>query len=266
MRLGRRRYQCWKRGGHGEVALHRALVESCDVYFYQVGREVGVDRLAYYARALGLGRETGLGLGTESAGLVPTQAWKEQRFHEPWVEGETLSIAIGQGFNLWTPIQLAMTYTAIANGGKAMRPYLLERLESPHGEVQRAGVPRPRGEVPISRATLDRVRAALRDVVQNPRGTGWAMRRLPGGVEAAGKTGTAQVVSLRPDAPADEEEIPERERDHAWFVTYVPAEQPEILVAVLIEHGGHGGSAAAPVARRVVETWLEGAGVRHARH
>jgi penicillin-binding protein 2 len=264
IRLGRRRYHCWRRGGHGEVDFHRALVESCDVYFYQVGRAVGVDRLAYYARALGFGRKTGIEFGNESAGLVPTSAWKERRFREPWQEGETLSTAIGQGFNLWTPIQLAVAYGAIANGGALMRPYLVDRLESPHGEILKAGSPQASGEVPVSPATLERVRRGLRGVVQEERGTGWAMRRLPGGVEAAGKTGTAQVISLREDESLDEDEIPEHERDHAWFVTYVPAEKPRLLVAVLIEHGGHGGSAAAPVARRVVETWLEREAERHA--
>jgi penicillin-binding protein 2 len=276
MRLGRRRYRCWRRGGHGEVNLHRALVQSCDIYFYQVGRGVGVDRLAYYARALGLGRKTGIEFGNENAGLVPTAAWKERRFQEPWVEGETLSIAIGQGFNLWTPVQLAVAYGAVANGGSLMRPYLVERVETPHGEVLKAGSPEPVGEVAVSSATLERVRSALRDVVHGERGTGYAMRRLPGGVEAAGKTGTAQVVSLREDDTREEDEIPEKERDHAWFVTYVPAQDPRIVVAVLVEHGGHGGSTAAPVARRVVEAWLEaeaeaeaepGAeGERHARN
>jgi penicillin-binding protein 2 len=254
-RLGRRRYRCWKRGGHGVVRLHKALVQSCDVYFYQLAREVGVDRLAYYARALGLGRPTGIEFKPEAAGLVPTRAWKQRRFGERWIEGETLSIGIGQGFNLWTPIQLAVAYASIGTG-RRMRPYTTQRVESPLGEVLRNQQPEVLGELPISAETLSVVRAGLRGVVQDPRGTGYVMRRLPGAVEAAGKTGTAQVVAMAQD-PVDEEELPEEHRDHAWFVTYAPAEAPEIVVAVLVEHGGHGSSGAAPIARRVVEAFLE---------
>jgi penicillin-binding protein 2 len=256
-RLGRRRYRCWKRGGHGRVQLHRALVESCDVFFYQVGHQVGVDKLAYYARALGLGRPTGIELSPEAGGLVPTKAWKQRRFGERWVDGETLSIAIGQGFNLWTPIQLASVYASIANGGIRMRPHVFKRLETPEGEQVQAEEIEQLGVVPISSSSLDLVRAALRGVVHDPHGTGYAMRRLAGGVEAAGKTGTAQVVAQSADDTRDDDEIPEHHRDHAWFVTWVPADDPQLVVAVLVEHGGHGSSAAAPIARRVVDKWLE---------
>lgn len=254
-RLGRRRYRCWRWGGHGDLDLHRALVESCDVFFYQAARAVRVDRLAYYARELGLGRRTGLELGAEAEGLVPTRAWKERRFGEPWIEGETLSVGIGQGFNLWTPIQLAHVYATIGNGGRRWRPWLVRELQSPEGEVLEVRGPESAGEVPISTRTLEAVRRALVGVVQQERGTGYGMRNLPGGVLAAGKTGTAQVVGRLPP-PAEGEEVPLELRDHAWFVTYAPADAPEIVVAVLVEHGGHGGSAAAPVARRVVEAFL----------
>jgi penicillin-binding protein 2 len=256
-RLGRRRYRCWRRGGHGDVDLHRAIVESCDVYFYQAARAVGVDRLAYYARALGLGQPVGIDLGGEAAGLVPTSAWKERRFGEVWVAGETLSIGIGQGFNLWTPLQLAHAYAAIATGGERWRPFVVERVHTPDGRIVERRGPEELGEVAVSAATLERVRRALRGVVHDERGTGWAMRRLPGDVEAAGKTGTAQVVALEAEPIEDEESVPIERRDHAWFVTYVPAAEPRLVVAVLVEHGGHGGSAAAPIARRVVEAFLE---------
>jgi penicillin-binding protein 2 len=257
-RLGRRRYRCWRRGGHGEVDVHRALVESCDVFFYQAARAVGIDRLAYYARELGLGRPTGLELGPEAAGLVPTSEWKLRRFGERWIEGETLSAGIGQGFNLWTPIQLAHVYATLANGGQRRRPWIVREIRSPEGEVLEARQPEAGQEIAISRETLEIVRRGLLGVVQEQHGTGYVMRRLPGGVLAAGKTGTAQVISTVLPEPEEGEEVPVELRDHAWFATYAPAEAPEIVVGVLVEHGGHGGSAAAPIARRVVEAYLAG--------
>ncbi len=256
-RLGRRRYRCWRRGGHGVVNLRRALVESCDVFFYRVGHELGVDTLAYYARELGFGSPTGIDVGSEAAGLVPTSQWKERRFGEPWIAGETVSVAIGQGFNLWTPIQLAAAYAAVANGGTRFHPFVVKRVTEAHGTVVSEIEPRVAGSVAISAASLERVRAALRGVVHEPHGTGWVMRGLPGGVEAAAKTGTAQVVRLAETPTRNEDEIPLAHRDHAWFVTYAPADDPRIVVSVLVEHGGHGGSTAAPIARKIVAAFLE---------
>lgn len=262
-KLGRRRYRCWKRGGHGYVDLHRAIVQSCDVFFYQVGEllkteeTLGIDALAFYSRALGGGNSTGIDVGREAAGLVPTSAWKERRFSEPWIQGETLSAAIGQGFNLWTPLQLANAYAAIANGGKRNRPFVVERVEDPHGRLLSETKPALIEELPVSVDSLDQVRAGLAGVVQERRGTGYAMRNLPGGVLAAGKTGTAQVVALAKDPIENEEDIKIEHRDHAWFATYVPADDPELVVVVLVEHGGHGGSAAAPIAREIVVRYLE---------
>lgn len=270
MRFGRRRYRCWKAEGHGEVDLHRALVESCDVFFYTLGAEVGVDRLAHFARALGLGRRTGIEFFPESPGLVPTAAWKQRRFGEPWIGGETLSIAIGQGFNLWTPIQLAVSFAAVANGGTLFRPYLVERVEDPEGNLLRAWGPEALGRVPASPSSLATIRAALRGVVHDEHGTGWRMRNLAGGLDAGAKTGTAQVVALSEHAGLEDDEIPEAFQDHAWFVTYAPAEQPRILVGVLVEHGGSGSASAAPIARRVVDAFLAGTssapGGLHAGH
>jgi len=255
-RLGRRRYRCWKRSGHGEVDLQRALVESCDVYFYQLGRQVGVEKLAYYARQLGLGAVTGLAGGNEATGLVPTRAWKQRRFGEVWLEGETLSLAIGQGFNLWTPMQLASVYASIANGGTRYRPRLVQRVENVDGELIERSEPEVLGTVAVSNESLALVRQGLRGAVHDPHGTGWALRGL--GIDVAGKTGTAQVVGLPPGQRVEEDEVPKQFRDHAWFATYAPADEPRIVVAVLVEHGGHGGSAAAPIARRVIEAFLAG--------
>jgi penicillin-binding protein 2 len=253
--LGRRTYRCWKRGGHGVIRLHEALVQSCDVYFYQLGLKVGIDRLAFFARGFNLGRRTGIPLAQEMPGLVPTSAWKEQRFGEPWVLGETVSAAIGQGFNLVTPLQLAVAYAAIANGGKLVTPRLLERIVAQDGSVVPGPAPEQRGTVPVDARHLARVSAALEGVVSEPRGTG-GFARLPD-VRVAGKTGTAQVVHLKQTEDLDEEEIPIRFRDHAWFAAYAPADAPEIVVVALVEHGGHGGSAAAPIARAVLARYFE---------
>jgi penicillin-binding protein 2 len=255
MRLGGRgrRYRCWKKGGHGPLDLEQALVQSCDVYFYEMGRRLGVDGLAFYARALGLGSRTDIGILGESEGLVPTSEWKKRVFKEIWYPGETLSVAIGQGANQWTPLQAASAYAAIGNGGTRYRPMLIKRLEGPRGEVE-IRTPEELGAVPISRESLAVVRRALHQVVQHPRGTGARMRNLPGGVEAAAKTGTAQVVSLAQDT--DNRKAPEAFQDHAWFVTLTPSEAPRIAVSVIVEHGGSGSSGAGPVARAVVEAFL----------
>jgi penicillin-binding protein 2 len=252
--LGRRTYRCWKREGHGSVALHEALVRSCDVYFYQTGLAVGIDRLARYARAFGLGQVSGISLAGEKPGLVPTSAWKERRFAEPWMLGETVSASIGQGYNLLTPLQLALAYSAIANGGRVMRPRLVLSLDGPEGPM--LGEPiQVTSRLPVDNSHLARVRLALAGVVQEPGGTG-GRSRVPG-VVVAGKTGTAQVVRLEHTEGMSEDQIPRRYRDHAWFVAFAPAEQAEIAVAVLVEHGGHGGSAAAPVAQRILARYFE---------
>jgi penicillin-binding protein 2 len=254
-RLGRRTYRCWKRAGHGWMDLRQALIESCDVYFYQLGLEIGVDRLAFFARGFGLGRRSGIRLSHEKAGLVPTSAWKERRFGEVWVRGETVSAAIGQGFNLVTPLQLAVAFAAVANGGRLVQPRLVLHTESPDGEISEGPSSELRGTVPVAPEHLALVRSALEGVVHERGGTG-GRARVPG-VRVAGKTGTAQVVALEHTEGIDEDEIVFRHRDHAWFVGFAPAEAPEIVVAALIEHGGHGGSAAGPVVQKVLAAYFE---------
>ena len=249
-RHGRRSYRCWKAAGHGWVDLDQALVESCDVYFYQLGTELGIDRIAFFAEGFGLGRASGLALPHEQGGLVPTRAWKKRRFGEAWLPGETVSAAIGQGFNLVTPIQIAVAYAAIANGGFVLRPRLLlgprEESAGVGGELL--------ARVPVSDANLKRMREALEMAVEGEGGTG-ARARVPG-VRVAGKTGTAQVVGLRHTEDLEEDEVKLRHRDHAWFVGFAPAEQPEVVVAAILEHGGGGGSAAAPLVQRVLAAYF----------
>ncbi len=254
-RFGNRTYRCWKHEGHGSVDLHRALVESCDVYFYTIGRDLGVDRLAFFARGFALGRPTGISLPQEMSGLVPTSSWKERRFKEPWMAGETISASIGQGFNLVTPLQLAVAFGAIANGGTIVKPRLVLRVADADGRLVDGPPPESPGRVPVKREHLDRVRSALEGVVEGLGGTG-ARARVPG-VRVAGKTGTAQVVGLRHTEGIDEKDVAFELRDHAWFVGFAPAEAPEIVVAAVSEHGGHGGSAAGPIVQKVLARYFE---------
>jgi len=254
-RHGKRTYRCWKRGGHGSVNLHEAIKQSCDVYFYTNGVKLGIDRMAYYARSFGLGHRTGIRLANEAPGLIPSTEWKKQRFGVPWYPGETVSASIGQGYNLYTPLQLAVAYAAIANGGKVLRPRLLLRLEARDGTVVQEFPPEIRSEVPISPEYLAVVRRGLEAVVEEQGGTG-RRARVPG-VRVAGKTGTAQVVGTEHTEGMKEEEIPIRYRDHGWFGAFAPAEAPEIAVGVLVEHGLHGASAAAPIAQRILARYFE---------
>jgi penicillin-binding protein 2 len=173
------------------------------------------------------------------------------------MDGESISLAIGQGANQWTPIQMASVYATIANGGTRYRPQIVRRVTDGEGHVRREFEPEVLGEVPISRGAFDQVREGLRGAVNEPRGTAYyAMQGLPKGIEAAGKTGTAQVVKMAAE-PVPEEELPEDHRDHAWFVAFVPFEKPRLVIAVLVENGGHGGSAAAPIAKKIMNAFLE---------
>jgi len=254
-RHGRRTYRCWKREGHGYVDIHQALKQSCDVYFYTNGVKLGIDRLAYYARAFGLGHRTGIRLASEAPGLVPSTEWKKRKKGEVWYPGETVSASIGQGYNLYTPLQLAVAYAALANGGKVLRPRLLLRLEARDGTLLEEFSPEVRGEVPISPEHLAVVRRGLAAVVEEPGGTGYRAR-VPG-VRVAGKTGTAQVVGTEHTEGMEEEEIAIRRRDHAWFGAFAPVDAPEIAVGVFVEHGLHGASSAAPVAQRILARYFE---------
>jgi penicillin-binding protein 2 len=217
---------------------------------------LGIDTLARYARELGFGEQTGIELGDEKCGLIPTTAWKRQRYNEPWYKGETLVSGIGQGAILVTPIQMATMISAIANGGVLFRPHVIQRVEDAYGNSIEEYPSMVMKRVSISEETLRIIRDALRGVVEDPRGTGRPARIK--GVSVCGKTGTAQVVKLEvSEEIEDEEQIPIQYRDHAWFVAYAPEDRPAIAVAVLIQHGGHGASAAAPVARKIIEIALE---------
>jgi penicillin-binding protein 2 len=254
MRFGNRRYGCWKKGGHGPISLHRALAESCDVYFYQVGLKVGVDGLAEYANRMGLGHKTEINFEYEKSGLIPTAAWKKRAKNVPWQEGETLSIAIGQGFNLVTPLQVCQMTAALANGGILYKPLLVDSIVDPEGQVITENKPTVELENIGMGKYLKLIRAGLVGAVNDAHGTGKAARLKD--ITVAGKTGTAQVVTMETFKAVDEEDVAYKHRDHAWFTSFAPAENPEIAVTVLVEHGGHGGSAAAPVAKKILERYF----------
>jgi penicillin-binding protein 2 len=236
------------------VNLHRAIVESCDTYFYQLGPKLGIDRIAKWARAFGLGEKTGIALDDERAGTIPDTEWKRKRFHQPWFPGETVSVAIGQGYVTVTPLQLANMMAAVANGGKLYRPYLVSKVESLDGATVREYGPELIRTIELKADTINRVQKALADVVNGPGGTGGAARSPA--VLVAGKTGTAQVVEMK-GGYLKSEHLSYFNRDHAWFVSYAPVEKPQVAIAVLVEHGGHGGEAAAPMAKKVYEKFIE---------
>ena len=255
-RLGRRVYRCWKRAGHGPVNLESALTESCDVYFYELGKMLGVETLARYAKLFGFGSSTGIGIRGEVSGLVPTPEWKMRTRGEPWIAGETISLSIGQGANLTTPIQLAVAYAAIANGGRIVQPRVVLRRETWDGVVVEEMQPVFRAENIIAQPILEMVRNALTRVVMDPTGTG-RRARVPG-ISVAGKSGTTQVVSLDLVEGLEPEEIPIRYRDHALFVAFAPVESPEIVVVAIAEHsGGGGGSVAAPMVQKVLAKYFQ---------
>ena len=253
-RFGNRVYRCWKHAGHGDVNVVKALEQSCDVFFYQVGEAVGVDRLAWYANGCGLGRSTGINLAEEAKGLIPTKAWKKRRFGEVWQAGETLSVAIGQGFDLVTPLQMALLVAAVGNGGTRYKPRLLRSIsQGPDGAVEQIQ-PQIAGRIPASDSTLALVHQGLWEAVNERRGTAWHARLKQ--LEFSGKTGTAQVVGRPPEGAENDEQIKELHKDHAWFVAYAPSVDPQIAVAVLVEHGEHGSSTAAPIASKIIQTYL----------
>ncbi|MGB5296070.1 MAG: penicillin-binding protein 2, partial [Thermoanaerobaculia bacterium] len=235
-----RRWRCWKQAGHGHISLHRAIKESCDVYFYHLGQELGIERIANYSRQLGLGRPTGIDLLGEREGLVPDPDWSARRRGTPWYPGETISVAIGQGPLLVTPLQIASLMAAVANSGYQVRPHV---VESPSVEKE---------QLTVEPWVFERIGAALWSVVNDQRGTGSAAR-VPG-IDVAGKTGTVQVVQQKTWIKS--EDLPYEQRDHGWFASYATAGDKQLVVVVLVEHGGHGSTAAAPLAKRLYEIYF----------
>jgi penicillin-binding protein 2 len=254
---GHRIYRDWKPSGHSCVSLHQALVQSCDVYFYHVGQELGVDRIARYARAFGLGQASGFVPDAEKDGLIPSTEWKRRVRGQSWYGGETLSVSIGQGYILTTPLQVANLLATLANGGTLYQPYVILRQERVDGTVLKQMAPRVLRQLHLQPEHIAWVKQGLWGVVHDPKGTGKAARHEH--IAIAGKTGTAQVVRLprHVDGRKFQEQLPEQQRDHAWFAAFAPVEDPRIAVVVMIEHAGQGGSNFASLAKTIIQAHLE---------
>ncbi|MGH6943439.1 MAG: penicillin-binding transpeptidase domain-containing protein, partial [Geminicoccaceae bacterium] len=256
-KLGRHTFHCWKRWGHGRLRLVDALAQSCDVYFYDLARQLGVDAIAAMARRFGLGAPLGIDLPGERAGLVPDRAWKMATRGVPWQKGETLVVGIGQGYMQATPLQLAVMAARIANGGFAVLPRLARG--APGGDA--AGKEGPVPQIDISERSLRVVREGMYAVINGPHGTARQARLARSDVAMAGKTGTSQVQRIsrveRATGVRKNDEKPWEERDHALFVAFAPYASPRYAVAVVVEHGGSGSQAAAPIGRDIIEKALD---------
>ncbi|KVW96997.1 penicillin-binding protein 2 [Thiobacillus denitrificans] len=249
-------YRDWKRGGHGVVDLRRSISQSCDVYYYRLAVDMGIDRMHDYLAQFGLGEKTGIDLDGESSGLLPSRDWKQRRFKQTWYPGETVIAGIGQGYHLTTPLQLAVAAAMLANGGMRVEPRLVQAVRDP---LSHAWQPQPGGarvQMAIAPDHLAVVREGLMDVMR-PGGT--AARSAAGApYTIAGKTGTAQVVGIKQGASYDASQLARKHRDHALFIAYAPAENPTIAVAVMVENGASGSGVAAPIARAVFDYYLTG--------
>jgi len=250
-----RKYRCWKRTGHGSVNLHDAIEQSCDTYFYQAGARLGIDKMASYLFSFGFGKQSGVDLPSEPAGLVPTPEWKQATRLETWYPGEDVITAIGQGFLLTTPLQLARASAMLASRGRLVKPTLLRLQENPlTGEAQEMQVD-ALSEAPtlaIDEKDIEWVIRSMTAVMHGRRGTARASGRRSA-YRMAGKTGTAQVVSIAQDGEYDEKSLRETLRDHALFIAFAPVDHPKIAIAVVVENGGSGAAVAAPIARKVMD-------------
>jgi penicillin-binding protein 2 len=256
-RFGSRVFNCHKKEGHGEVDLVAALKYSCNVYFYNIAAKIGIGALADMAKSVGIGSKTGIELGGETEGLMPEDKWKKRTQGVDWFPGETLSVALGQGATIVSVLQIAQSYAALVNGGNLYRPYVVSRVETSAGEVIESHGPELVSRTKLNAADLDQVREGLRQVVHEPRGTGYWSVRSPK-VEIGGKSGTAQVMSTnRAELFKPCRELPFNRRHHAWFVGFAPADKPEIVVAAFGMHECAGSSGAGPIVKRIIEDWWD---------
>ena len=255
IRLGNAKFHCWKRGGHGTMNCLSAITQSCDVYFYEVAKRVGIQRIADMANRMGLGAPLGIDLPGESAGLIPTPEWKKSAIGSSWQKGETVILGIGQGYILTTPLQLATMTARLANGGIAVKPYLTRQVLNPERKASEHVIP-PAETIGISPANLAHIRKAMTQVANTPHGTAYHSRIEEEGMAMAGKTGTVQVRRIskaeRETGVRKNKDLPWKERDHALFVGFAPVDKPRFAVSVVVEHGGSGSGAAAPIARDVL--------------
>ncbi len=249
-------YRDWKKGGHGTVDMFKSIVISCDTYYYGLAVEMGIDNIFEFLSRFDFGKKTGIDLEGETSGLLPSQEWKMKRYKQKWYAGDTVSVGIGQGYSLVTPMQLAHATATLANNGIAYTPHLVREIRSARAAESRLIPLAPEIDMKLDPAHVDLVKRAMAAVTQ-PGGTA-AMASAGAPYHIAGKTGTAQVVGMKQGEKYDASKIDERHRDHAWFIAFAPAEQPKIALVVLVENGGHGGGVAAPIARKVMDYYLLG--------
>ena len=250
------RYRDWKKEGHGATNVTSAIMHSCDVYFYSLAHGLGIDRMNKYLGYFGLGKKTGIDLPGELAGLLPSRDWKRAARHEVWYPGETLITGIGQGYTLVTPLQLAEATAILANRGTIIQPHIVHETRSSGGAEFFPQTGTPQGKVPVAVSdNWNTVISAMEDVVNEPGGTAFGIGR-GATYRIAGKTGTAQVFGVKQNERYKPQELEERLRDHALFIAFAPVDDPEIAVAVIVENGGHGGSAAGPMARAVMDRYF----------
>lgn len=254
------RYRDWKPEGHGSVDLHDAIEQSCDVYFYEISTKIGIDNMHDYLDRFGLGRKAGVDIGGEHSGLVPSREWKRAAFddrdNQRWYHGETVIASIGQGYMLATPLQLAAAAGALGTKGVHFRPHIVAAVEDAVSGERVLSIPERLVDIDISNDFYwDTVINAMHDVMQGPRGTARAVG-FGAPYEMAGKSGTAQVVSIAQDEEYDEEELEERQRDHALFISFAPLDKPRIAVAVIVENGRSGSGVAAPIAKAIMDAYL----------
>jgi len=249
------RYRDWKKTGHGWMDMDTSIAQSCDVYFYELAHEMGVKKMQEYLAKFGFGQKTGIDLGAELPGLLPSREWKKRRHNKPWYPGETLIMGIGQGYFLTTPLQLAASTASFANGGTYRAPRVVSRIENSTTRelIEKIGTVEKNIEIK-KQSNWDDTELAMTNVVEHIRGT--AKRIRSDNYRIAGKTGTAQVFTIKQDEEYDETKISKKNRDHALFVAYAPIEDPQIAVAVIVENGGSGSAAAAPIAKKIMDAWL----------
>ena len=244
-----------KVGGHGMVDMYKSIVVSCDTYYYVLANDLGIDAIARFMGQLGFGSRTGIDIEGESAGVLPSQEWKMRRFNQKWFAGETISVGIGQGYNSYTPLQLATAIATVANDGVMFRPHIVNYVEDIRTRERDAIEPNPLRTLDVRKQHLEVVQQALIGV--NKEGTS-ARSFIGAGYVSAGKTGTAQVIAIKQGEKYVESKVQERHRDHALFIAYAPADDPKIALAVIVENAGFGARHAAPIARKVLDYYLLG--------
>ncbi|HEY5291538.1 MAG TPA: penicillin-binding protein 2, partial [Burkholderiales bacterium] len=257
--FGNHRFRDDKPGGHGTVDMYKSLVASCDTYYYMLGNDLGIDNIARFIGQFGFGAKTGIDVEGEATGVLPSQEWKRRRFRKPeqqkWYSGETVSVGIGQGYNAYTPLQMAQAMATIANNGVMYRPHLVNYIENIKSGERTPVEPKLERTITLKPENLEFIKRALAGV--NAEGTG-ARAFAKAEYTSAGKTGTAQVVAMKQNEKYNEKNVTERHRDHALFIAFAPLESPKIALAVVVENAGFGARAAAPIARQVLDYYLLG--------